>query len=163
MCLFGSEIGWMKNFWKKIKMKTFWIAFGWVERKENKWWDPGVFSSGLPKNFLPKMERKLKWKIGHLGTVDELVHIDLLHFFFSFFLFLSFGCCLSFFFFSFDLQGRLCKRLVLIFFSFFFLLLSFIFFLFFCLDVIFFFQTWFLFFNKFRWLIFFGCLSLFWF
>ena len=79
-------------------------------------------------------------------------------FFFSFFLFLSFGCFL--FFFSFDLQGRLCKRLVLIYFFFLFLLLSFIFlFLIFWFIYLFrcdfFFQTWFLFFNKFRWLIFF--------
>ena len=39
--------------------------FGWVRRKENKWWDPGIFFLGppksfLPKSFLPKIERKLK-------------------------------------------------------------------------------------------------------
>ena len=103
--------------------------------------DLNVFSSG--KNFLPKMESKLKWKIGHLGTVDELVHIDLLHFFFLFsFSFLWMLPLFFLFFFSFDLQGRLCTHLVLIFFFFFFYFLLFFFcfcfYLFICLDVIFF-------------------------
>ena len=34
--------------------------FGWVRRKENKWWDPGIFFLGPPKSFLLKIERKLK-------------------------------------------------------------------------------------------------------
>ena len=42
--------------------KTFWNVFGWVERKENKWWSSGVFSPDQPKSFLPKLERKLKGK-----------------------------------------------------------------------------------------------------
>ena len=37
----------MKNFGKKIGMKTFWSVFGWVRRKENKWWDLSVFSLNL--------------------------------------------------------------------------------------------------------------------
>ena len=50
----------MKNFGEKMEMKTLLSVFGWIERKENKWWGPGVFSLGPPKNFLPKIERKLK-------------------------------------------------------------------------------------------------------
>ena len=49
----------MKNFRAKMKMKIFWSVFGWVRRKENKWWSPSVFSLDLPKSFLPKMKRKL--------------------------------------------------------------------------------------------------------
>ena len=60
MCLFGGEIGWMKNFGEKMGKKTFLSVFGWVGRKENKWWGSGIFFSGPPKSFLPKMERKLK-------------------------------------------------------------------------------------------------------
>ena len=45
MCFLGGEIRWIKKFGKKIEMKTFWSVFGWVERKENKWEDPGVFSA----------------------------------------------------------------------------------------------------------------------
>ena len=37
VCLFGGEIGWMKNFGKKMGRKTFWSVFGWMGRKENKW------------------------------------------------------------------------------------------------------------------------------
>ena len=37
----------MKNFGKKIGMNTFWSVFGWVRRKENKWWDLSVFSLNL--------------------------------------------------------------------------------------------------------------------
>ena len=43
-----------------MKIKIFWSVFGWVRRKENKLWGPSVFSLDLPKNFLPKMKRKLK-------------------------------------------------------------------------------------------------------
>jgi len=39
---------------KKWNEKLFWSVFGWVERKEIKWWDPGVFSPGPPKIFSPK-------------------------------------------------------------------------------------------------------------
>ena len=34
--------------------------FGWMEMKKNKWWGLSVFSPNPPKNFLPKIERKLK-------------------------------------------------------------------------------------------------------
>ena len=37
--------------------------FGWVRRKENKWWGSSVFSLDLQKCFLPKMERKQKEKM----------------------------------------------------------------------------------------------------
>ena len=45
-------------------MKTFLSVFGWVERKENKWWDLSVFSPIPQKGFLPKMERKLQRENG---------------------------------------------------------------------------------------------------
>ena len=54
----------MENFGEKIRRKTFWSVFGWMERKENKWWDLGVFSPNPPKSFLYKMKRKLEGKIG---------------------------------------------------------------------------------------------------
>ena len=34
--LFGGKIGWMENFGKKMRRKTFLSIFGWVGRKENK-------------------------------------------------------------------------------------------------------------------------------
>jgi len=46
---------WREN-WKEI---FFWSVFGWVKRKENKWWSLSVFSPNPLKSFLPKMERKL--------------------------------------------------------------------------------------------------------
>jgi len=45
---------------RKWEGKLFWSMIGWVGRKENKWWDSNVFSSGPPKSFLSKVERKLK-------------------------------------------------------------------------------------------------------
>ena len=140
-----------------------------MERKENKWLDLNVFSSG--KNFLPKMERKLKWKIGHLGTVDELVHIDLLHFFFSFFFFfpLDVASLFSFlFFFWFTGQALYTSSAHILFFfsfTFFYFFFCFCFYLFICLDVIFFSRHDFYFLiNLGDWFFFFfGCLSLFWF
>ena len=36
--------------------------FSLVERKENKWWDQGVFFPNPPKSFLYKTERKLRGK-----------------------------------------------------------------------------------------------------
>ena len=71
VCLFGGGIRWMKNFGEKIGRKTFWSVFGWVGRKENKFWNPGIFSPDPPKSFISKMKRKklkrkkLKRKIGH--------------------------------------------------------------------------------------------------
>ena len=76
VCLFGGEIWWMENYEEKMERKTFRSMFGWVEREENKWWNPGVFSLGPPKSFLPKMERKLKRKIGHL-FLDKNSHVRL--------------------------------------------------------------------------------------
>ena len=53
--------GGYKTLEKKMGRKTFfWSVFGWVEREENKWWGPSVFSTDIPKGFLPKMEKKLK-------------------------------------------------------------------------------------------------------
>ena len=65
MCLFGGEIGWMENFGEKMGRKFFLSVFGWVGRKENKWWGSCIFSPGPPKSFLSKIERKLKGEIGH--------------------------------------------------------------------------------------------------
>ena len=65
----------MKNYEEKMRRKTFWSVFGWVGRKENKWWNLGVFSPGPPKSFLPKIERKLKRKIGHY-FLDKNSHVQ---------------------------------------------------------------------------------------
>ena len=53
------------HFWTKIGLSTllcfiFFFSFSFLLDV-----DLGVFSPILPKNFLPKMERKLKEKIGH--------------------------------------------------------------------------------------------------
>ena len=56
----GKYGGWKTLEIKYKKKKNFWSVFGWVERKENKWWGLGVFISlGPPKCFLSKIERKL--------------------------------------------------------------------------------------------------------
>ena len=55
----------MENFGEKMGMKTFWSVFGWVGRKENKWWNPDVVSPCPPKSSLSKMKKKLRGKIGH--------------------------------------------------------------------------------------------------
>ena len=142
----------MENFGEKMERKTFLSVFGWVERKKNKWWGLGVFSPGPLKRFLPKIERKVKGEIGHhfwmkMPMCNCTRALSTLLFFTLFFF--PLGCYLLFF-----LMDDAC-----LFFLFF--LLSFaLFFLFRC-D--FFLWTWFLFFNKIRWLILFGCLSLFWF
>ena len=53
------------KFWRENgKENFFWSVFGWVRRKENKWWGPSVFFPDPPKSFLPKMERKLKGENG---------------------------------------------------------------------------------------------------
>ena len=55
----GKYGGW-KNLEIKYEEKLFWSVFGWVEKKENKWWGLGVFIfPDPPKCFLPKIERKL--------------------------------------------------------------------------------------------------------
>ena len=48
------KYGGRKTFETKWEEKLFWSVFGWVGRKENKWWDAGVFSLGTPKSFFPK-------------------------------------------------------------------------------------------------------------
>ena len=65
VCLFKGEIRWMENFEEKMGRKIFLSVFGWMGRKENKWWDSSVFSPSLPKIFLSKIERKLKREIKH--------------------------------------------------------------------------------------------------
>ena len=107
VCLFGGEIGWMENFREKMGRKTFLSVFGWVGRKENKGWSLGVFSSGPPRSFLSKIERKLKGKMGLLNG-QKCPCPDHFFFFFSFFLlfiylyFFLMGCeCDSRFFFFF--------------------------------------------------------------
>ena len=45
--------------WRKNRRKKIWSVFGWMERKENKWWGLGVISLSPPKSFLSKMKRKL--------------------------------------------------------------------------------------------------------
>ena len=57
--MFGSETGWMENFEKKMRMKTFFVGV-WLEGGEGKKLvGPECFLPGLPKCFLSKMERKL--------------------------------------------------------------------------------------------------------
>ena len=149
-------------------MKTFLSRFGWVWRKENKWWNPDVFSSDPSKSFLLKIERKLlsiifgrkcSCTIAH-GLHPRYFSSHLFFFpprlclFFFFFFFLD---CLFFFsFFFFNLLGRLVQ------YSFFFLffLLLFFFFLFRC-DFFYGHDFYFLI-NLGDWF-FFGCLSIFWF
>ena len=58
VCLEVKQCGW-KTLERKWERKLFWSVFGWVRRKENKWWGPNVFFLGLPKYFIPKIERKL--------------------------------------------------------------------------------------------------------
>ena len=136
----------MKNFGEKLGSKTFLSVFGCVERKENKWWDSGVFSLGSPKSFLSKMERKLKRKIRHNFWTKMPCTVGLgLHprsfssqpFFFFFLIFFTWTLpapAPSSFFFSFHLLGRRCLpffffgRVVQPFFFFFFFLLLFFFF-----------------------------------
>ena len=40
----------MENFGENMGRKTFLSVFGWVERKENKWWGACVFSLDPPKS-----------------------------------------------------------------------------------------------------------------
>ena len=41
----------MENFGEKMGRKFFLSVFGWVERKENKWWSLGVFFLGPPQKY----------------------------------------------------------------------------------------------------------------
>ena len=50
----------MENFEEKWEKNLFWSVFGWVGKKENKWWGLDIFFLDQPKNFLSKMEKKLK-------------------------------------------------------------------------------------------------------
>ena len=59
VCLEVKQDEW-KTLERKWEGKLFWSVFGWMGRKENKWWGLGVSSPGPLKSFLPKMERKLK-------------------------------------------------------------------------------------------------------
>ena len=136
--------------------KTFLSVNSWVGMKESKWWGLGVSSPSLPKSFLLKMEIKLKEEIGHhfwmkMPICNCTWASSTLLFFTLFFFFFFFppGHCLPppllflFFFYFLWFTGHACPEF---------------FFFFGCcccyLDVIFL-WTWFLFFNKFRWLIFF--------
>ena len=122
------------KFWRENGNENFLECLvGWGGRKINcrtQVFSPQVYLKVFSPRWRENWSKNLDIIFGQkcpCVVAHELVHIDLLHFFF-FFSFLSFGCCLFFFSFSFDLQGRLCTRLVLIFF-FFFLLLSFMFWL----------------------------------
>ena len=58
VCLVGGKIGRMEK--KKKRRENCWerCLVG-RERGREFWWGPGVFSSGPPKHYLPKLERKL--------------------------------------------------------------------------------------------------------
>ena len=159
MCLFRGEIRWMENFGEKIGRKTFLSMFGWMGRKENKWWGPCVFFLDPPKSFLLKIEKKLKGKIGyHFWTKMPMCNYiwasSMLLFFPPFFFFFFFSTprrCLPFLFFTKMLPAS-SSFFLLIYWAGVACLFFFCVYLFRC-D--FFLWTWFLFFNKFRWLIFF--------
>ena len=54
MCLFGGEIGWMKNFREKMGRKTFLVGV-WLERgDEKKLVGLGCFLPRITKMFSPK-------------------------------------------------------------------------------------------------------------
>ena len=122
----------MENFGEKMGMKTFWSVFGWVGRKENKWWNPDVVSPCPPKSSLSKMEKKLRGKIGHhFWTKMPMCNCTWAcprcssSFFFSFFFFFPPGRCLfsPLFFFFFYWAGSLhvqCSYSFFLFFSFFY-------------------------------------------
>ena len=86
--------------------KTFLSVFGWVRRKENKWWGPNVFSPGPPKSSLQNEDKTEGRKWGYL--IDKNAHVQFISFFFFplFFYFsgghvASFPFFFLFFFFSF--------------------------------------------------------------
>ena len=93
----------MENFEEKMGRKTFWSVFSLVGRKENKCWGSSVFSLGPPKNFLSKIERKLREE----SSWNELPKIPLeftskyttVFFFLWFFLSVANVCWLPLFFF----------------------------------------------------------------
>ena len=80
-------------------MKTFLSRFGWVERKENKWWNPDVFSSDPPKSFLLKIERKLLSIIFGRKCSCTIAHGLHPRYFSSHLIFFPPRLCLFFFFF----------------------------------------------------------------
>ena len=109
VCLFGGGIGWMENFGEKMEMKIFQSVFGWMRRKENKRWDPGVFSPSPPKSSLQNGEKTEEKN--QTSFLDKNAHVQqhvglstLLYFFF--FLFLS-SYTLSLITFFFSFFGRL--------------------------------------------------------
>ena len=169
VCLFGSKIVWMENFGKKMRINFFLSVFGWVGRKKINGGAKCFFPKPT-KNFSLKQRKNWKEKLCIIfwrkcscainsSTLLLFIpffffHSTLLPFFWTlpgFFFDLLVGVAslflffFLFFFFSFDLLGRLVQYFIFIF------LLSFLFFGFRC-D--FFLWAWFLFFNKFRWLIF---------
>ena len=105
VCLEVKQGRWktLKKKWDKILL---WSVFGWMGRKENKWWDRGLFSPDPPKSFLFKMERKLKGEIRHhFWTKMPMYNCTFTHVTLIFFLrclppfFFFFCCCLDVIFF----------------------------------------------------------------
>ena len=90
MCLFGGKIRWMENFEEKMRRKSFWSVFGWVEMKKNKWWSFSVFSPVPSKNSLRNEEKTERGKLMKWASKNTLrIHLHatcwLFLFFFSFF------------------------------------------------------------------------------
>ena len=110
MCLFGGKIWWMKNFEKKIEMKTFLSVFDWVGKKENKWWKLHIFSPNPLKIFSPKWREDWRENLSIIFrgkcpcTIAHGLHSRCfsLHFFFFFSFFFPSRHCLPFFFSFFD-------------------------------------------------------------
>ena len=46
--------------------------FGWLRRKENKWWSSDIFSPGQPKIFLSKIERTKRKKLMKWASQNTL-------------------------------------------------------------------------------------------
>ena len=113
----------MENFGEKMGMKTFWSVFGWVGRKENKWWNPDVVSPCPPKSSLSKMKKKLRGKIGHHFWTKTTLLFFIFFFSFSFSFLLNIASSPLFFFFFFYWAGSLhvqCSYSFFLFFSFFY-------------------------------------------
>ena len=98
--------GW-KTLEEKWEEKCFWNLFGWVGRKENKWWGPSVFFLDPPNCFLPKIERKLSgdefflnWQKCSCASTHGLLQVAFIYFLLSFF------CYFLFFFFFFFFFSR---------------------------------------------------------
>ena len=130
----------------------------WLGGREGKMMmGPGCFLLGLPKSFLPKMWRKLVGE--NLIANDKNAHVQVshghVHCSFYFYFYFSIPVVINVFFFGYCSFFLYIYIYILFYHQMLPIPSSFQFFFF----RLFFFQICFLFFNKFWWLYFFGCLS----